>query len=325
MQRYLAGMPGFRALLFGLLLLCTAAAQAQSPLSPAPTDGDFDPTAIPAQLRGVEVSQRIGSVVPLDAPLLDEKGNTVTLRDYLVDAEGEPIPVLLNLGYYDCPLLCIPIRTGIADGARRASVVPGEDYRIVSISIKPEETPEVAELYRNRAFKRMNRIDATEDSWAFLTGPESSVRPLANAVGFGYRYLPAQDDYAHGAYITFLSPGDGEDREIGTVTSYLNGTAYPPQQLELAVNDAKTGSLGSPFAGLIAWCYQFSGAHGKFVIVAKNVMAIAGAIILCVLVVIIFFLFRWERARHAGLRAAAAGDAGEVGEVVDDPAQSPPA
>ncbi len=257
----------------------------------------------------MDIEQRIGEVVPLDAALLDENGNTVRLRDYFVDDAGEPVPVLLNLGYYDCPLQCIPIRTGIADAARQAAVVPGVDYRIVSISINPEETPAVANLYRGRAVKRMNRLDTTDASWAFLTGPESSVRPIAEAVGFGYRYLPVADLWAHGSYITFLSPGDeGDGGEVaaGTVTSYLNGTKYPPQQFGLAVNDASTGSLGSPFSGIIAWCYQFSGAHGKYVIVAKRVMALGGLVVIGVLAVVVGFLFKWERARHARLREEAA-------------------
>ncbi|BAM05101.1 SCO family protein [Phycisphaera mikurensis] len=290
-----------------LVLLLAPLATAQRALPGAPTDGDDDPTAIPAPLRGVDVGQRIGNAVPLDAPLLDESGNTVRLRDYLADGEGNPVPVLLNLGYYDCPLLCVPVRTGIADAARQAAAVPGRDYRIVSISIKPEESPDVANLYKTRALKRMNRLDTTDASWAFLTGPESSVRPIADAVGFGYRYLPAQDDYAHGAYITFLSPGEGDETTPGTVTSYLNGVKYPPQQLDLAIGDASAGSLGSPFAGLIAWCYQFSGAHGQYVIVAKRVMALAGLVILVVLVVVLGLLFKWERARHARLRAGGAG------------------
>ena len=300
-----------RALPTALLLLSLApAAWGQGTLPPAPTDGADDPTAIAPQLRGVEVSQRIGAVVPLDAPLTDASGATVTLREFLTDDAGEPVPVLLNLGYYNCPILCIPIRRGIADAARQADEVPGEDYRIVSVSINPEEDPAVANVYRNRDLKRMNRPDATDDAWAFLTGPESSVRPIADAVGFGYKRIPASGEYAHGAYITFLSPGDqAEGGEVapGTVTSYLNGTAYTPQQLGLAVRDASTGSLGSPFAGLIAWCYQFSGEHGQFVIVAKRVMALAGAVVLLVLVGVLALLFRWERKRHARIRAEAAG------------------
>ena len=258
------------------------------------------------------MQQRIGEVVPLDAPLIDEEGEAVTLRSFFTNDAGEPVPVLLNLGYYDCPLLCIPVRRGIADAARQADEVPGEDYRIVSLSIKPEETPAVANLYRTRDTKRMNRPDATEDAWTFLTGPESSVRPIAEAIGFGYKLIPVSGGNAHGSYVTFLSPGDTDDGgELapGTVTSYLNGSTYTPQQFGLAVQDASTGSLGSPFSGIIAWCYQFSGAHGKYVIVAKRVMALGGLAVIGVLAVVVGFLFKWERARHA----AAAGRGGGFG------------
>ena len=304
-------MPGLRPLACTLLLLAVAPlASAQARLPAAPTDGADDPTAIPAPLRGVEIEQRIGNTVPLDAPLLDAEGNAVTLGDFLANADGEPVPVLLNLGYSDCPLSCIPIRRGIADAARQADPVPGVDYRIVSISIDPEETPEVANLYRNRALQRLKRPEAGEGAWAFLTGPESSVRPIADAAGFGYRDLPAQEVIGHGNFIIFLSPGGEDGDEAGTVTSYLNGTVYRPQQLELAVRDASTGSLGSPFDGLIAWCYQFSGEHGKYVIVAHRVMALSGLVILGVLVTVLVFLFRWERRRHARLRAQAGANEG---------------
>ena len=227
------------------------------------------------------------------------------LRDYFVNDAGEPVPVLLNLGYYDCPLQCIPIRTGIADAARQAAVVPGVDYRIVSISINPEETPAVANLYRQRAVKRMNRLDATDASWAFLAGQEV-LRP-ADRRGCRLRLpLPARRRPL-GARLVHHLPlagrrGGRRRRGPRHRHRYLNGTKYPPQQFGLAVQDASTGSLGSPFSGIIAWCYQFSGAHGKYVIVAKRVMALGGLVVVGVLAVVVGFLFKWERARHARLR-----------------------
>src|SRR5688500_18180386 len=56
----------------------------------------------PPQLKGVDVAEHLGELVPLEARFTDSSGNAVQLRDVLPRTK----PVLLTLVYYNCPLLC---------------------------------------------------------------------------------------------------------------------------------------------------------------------------------------------------------------------------
>ena len=49
----------------------------------------------------VGFDHHLGAQVPLDLLLRNERGNEVTVKELLDDK-----PVLLVLGYYECPMLC---------------------------------------------------------------------------------------------------------------------------------------------------------------------------------------------------------------------------
>ena len=55
----------------------------------------------PAALQSVDLEQKLGAQVPLDAEFRDEAGRTVRLKDYF----GRR-PVILSLVYYSCEDLC---------------------------------------------------------------------------------------------------------------------------------------------------------------------------------------------------------------------------
>ncbi len=270
---------------------------AQNQMRPGLTDGDFDPTAPPPAIKGLTVEQSLGATVPLDGALSDEHGQRITLRELLADGK----PVILELGYYECPLLCPTVRQGIALAVGQASREIGEDYTIVSLSIDPEETPTVARAEQRKYLARpeFKDLDDPESAWRFLTGSEPSVKAIADAVGYGYRYLPGQDEYGHAAVIVFLSPE-------GTVSSYLFGTRFPGRQMDLAIGDASAGEQGSILQVALQWCYQFDASQGEYVLIAKNVMKLGGALVLLVVVTCIAGLFWWERRKKAGKLGAAA-------------------
>src|SRR5665811_1067905 len=56
----------------------------------------------PADLSNIGIEQRLDQQVPLDLQFKNETGKTVQLGDYFKSGR----PVLLNLVYYTCPMLC---------------------------------------------------------------------------------------------------------------------------------------------------------------------------------------------------------------------------
>src|SRR5687768_8189919 len=87
----------------------------------------------------VGLDQRLDAQVPLDITLRDEQGRTVRLVDYF-----QQRPVILTLVYYRCPMLCNQVLNGLLKTSQAVPMQMGEDYQVVSVSIDPKETPDMA-------------------------------------------------------------------------------------------------------------------------------------------------------------------------------------
>ena len=62
------------------------------------------------QLAGIRFDQKLGAEASLDLLFRDENGKQVTLRDCF----GQK-PVVLVLGYYQCPMLCTLTFNGMVE------------------------------------------------------------------------------------------------------------------------------------------------------------------------------------------------------------------
>src|SRR6056297_3365384 len=65
--------------------------------------------SLPGDLREVGFDQRLGEDVPLDLTFTDEAGEEVRLGKFF----GSDKPVVLALVYYECPMLCDMILSGL--------------------------------------------------------------------------------------------------------------------------------------------------------------------------------------------------------------------
>ena len=68
---------------------------------------------MPKALEGVTYAQRLGDKVPADLAFVDETGKAVRLGDYY----GRR-PVVLALAYYECPMLCTQVLSGMTAGLK---------------------------------------------------------------------------------------------------------------------------------------------------------------------------------------------------------------
>jgi len=82
-------------------------AQVRGPM----TGGLMTPPASlrPPGLQFVGIEQHLNAEVPGGLEFRDELGNPVKLSEYF----GHGRPVILNLGYYQCPMLCGQILEGL--------------------------------------------------------------------------------------------------------------------------------------------------------------------------------------------------------------------
>ena len=114
-------------------------------------------------------------------------------------------PVVLTLAYYECPMLCTLVLNALSKGIKELEWTPGNDFRLITVSIDPEETAALAKAKQERYLESLDKEAIPENSWKFLVGSENQIKKLADAVGFQYFYDGKQDEYAHPAVVFILS------------------------------------------------------------------------------------------------------------------------
>ena len=228
----------------------------------------------PEEFQGVDIIEKRGETIPLDLPLTAADGRQVRLRDYF---DGRR-PVVLILAYYTCPMQCRLVLNSSMSVFRKLDWDLGDEYRAITISFDPRDTTEGAMEWRTdlhygygRATGRSNGRSIVHDGWEFFTAEESVSKTIAEAVGFGYKFIPRAGDYAHPSAIMVLSPD-------GAVSNYLYGVSYKPKQLTLALQDAGDGKIGSLYDRVLFRCFLYDPDSNSFVANAMLIMRISGGL-----------------------------------------------
>ena len=218
----------------------------------------------PVALRGVELEQKLGSQVPLDLEFRDEAGRTVKLNDYF----GRR-PVILYLVYYSCEDLCPLVLEGLVRSLRPLTFNIGDQFDVVTLSFDARDTPALAAAKKSDAVKQYSRPGAA-DGWHFLTGDETAIRRLTEAVGFRYNYESDKDRFGHASGIILLTPE-------GKAARYFYGIEFSPRDLRLGLIEASANKIGSPIDQLLLFCYHYDPATGKYSLLITNMIRLAAA------------------------------------------------
>jgi protein SCO1 len=266
----------------------------------APTPGTGVPDEVTGDSPPEEVAEEAGIVdmsgdfVPLDLVFDDELGADVTLGDYF---DGER-PVILALVYYRCPSLCNLVLNGLTDVLKEMDWTPGQEFELVTVSINPQETANLARGKKESYIYALGKPEAAA-GWHFLTGLEANIRPLAESVGFGYRFDMQDSEYAHSAAIFVLTPD-------GRISRTLYGVYYQPRTVKFSLFEAADGKIGTPLDRLVLYCYHYDPVAGEYTPAVMNIMRLAATATVVLLGGMIGFFLWLDRRRRAG--AARAGE-----------------
>ena len=243
----------------------------------------------PIPLRDVEFDQKLNSQVPLDLSFTDERGIAVQLRQYL---NGKPI--ILNFVYYKCRDLCPLLLDGVVRTLRAISFNIGEEFNVLTVSIDPRDNAALAAAQKKDFLGRYGR-PGSERGWHFLTGEDSAIRKLAEAVGFHYSFDPKTGEFAHATGIVLLTPA-------GKTSRYFYGIEFSPRDLRLGLVEASEGKIGTPIDQLLLFCYHYDPVTGKYGPFVTNLVRLGGVITVIALGAFILWMLRRERtnARAAG-------------------------
>src|SRR5271165_7042229 len=209
----------------------------------------------PADLSNVGIDQRLDQPVPLDLQFKDETGKTVKLGDYFHSGR----PVILNLVYYTCPMLCGEELAGEASALGVLRFTPGNEYEVVSVSFNPDETPKDAGEKKQVYVARMNEHlerRTNGDGWHFLTGQQAEIKQLAEAVGFRYRRDPRTRQFIHAAVIMIVTP-------TGKIAQYYYGVEFSPKDIRLGLIEASQDKIGTLVDQVLLYCYHYDPSTGR--------------------------------------------------------------
>ena len=273
----------------GLVLGATGMASAQYsgvPKSGMMTKDDMPAGIAPSELKKVDFEQRLDAQIPLDLPFRDETGRPVQLRQFF---DGKP--VIVTLVYYECPMLCTEVLNGVVRALKVLALEPGRDFNVVTISFNPAEKPALAADKKATYLERYQRAGAAE-AWHFLTGDETAIKVLTEAVGFHYVFDPKLNQFAHPAGIMVATPE-------GRLSKYLYGIEYAPRDIRLALVQASDHQIGSPVDRVLLYCYHYDPATGKYGLAVLNIIRLGGILTLVVLGAFILGSWRLNRKGQA--------------------------
>jgi protein SCO1/2 len=235
----------------------------------------------PPRLENVGIAQRLDAQVPPDLSFSDETGKPVKLGDYF----GRK-PLILNLVYYNCTMLCGEALAGLASAMRLVKFDVGNEFDVVTVSFDPRETPVMAAAKKKDYVARYGRANAAA-GWHFLTGPPDSINALTQAVGFQYQYDAKTNQYAHATAIMVLTPQ-------GHISRYFYGVDFPPKDLRMGLVEASQGKIGNAVDAVLLYCYHYDPQSGKYGAMVANILRLAAAATILIMGIFLFILWRLD-------------------------------
>jgi len=245
------------------------------------TQGIMSPPANlrPPGLKNVGIEQHLNGEIPRDLNFRDETGKSVRLGDYF----GKK-PLILNLVYYQCPMLCGEVLSGLESALRVLKFDVGKEFDVLTVSFDPKETPEMAAARKAEMLKRYGRAGAA-DGWHFLTGSQASVDALTKAAGFDYEYDPKTGQFAHATAIMVVTPE-------GRIAQYYYGVEFAPKDLRLGLVQASQNKIGSIVDEVLLYCYHYDPDTGKYGAIISRILKIAAGATIFMLGTFLMVMFR---------------------------------
>ncbi|TGK61674.1 SCO family protein [Leptospira wolffii] len=251
------------------------------------TERELPAHAVPPELEGVGLEEKLGNSIDPNLSFIDEEGRSVRLGDYLKDGK----PLLLTLVYYRCPTLCNLYLNEISNALKELSWEVGKEFRYVAVSFDPKEGSELAKQKKAAYLKDYGRGDGS--GWSFLTGKDPEIKTLSSSLGFTYKWNPYNDQWVHVSVAYVITPE-------GKISRYLKGIPVEERTLRLSLVEAANGKIGDLTDRVALFCFQFDPSKNRYTLYAFNIMRIGAFLTVAVLAV---FLFRFWKKQNSSSTA----------------------
>ncbi|EJF68207.1 electron transport protein SCO1/SenC [Pseudomonas sp. Ag1] len=233
-------------------------------LQPVMAQG-FDPFTA----AGID-SSRVGSRLALDTRFTDQHGGSVRLGDLL---NGQP--TLLVPLYFRCPNVCGAALSTLFSQLANQPYRLGRDFQVIAFSFDPREDVSAAREELAKLSQHWPAL-ANAPGLHLMTGDAAASQALADSIGFGYRFDPQQQQYAHSSAVALVTAD-------GRLSRWLYGLGYQASDLRLALTEAGQGKLGAIKEQLLLLCYHYdpqSGTYSSRIILLLQVAGVATVLVL---------------------------------------------
>ncbi len=275
-----------QSMLLGVTVLASVVLMAQPPSAFQRDASQPSSQVSPDDLKNVGIDQRLDQELPLNLQFKDEAGKTVKLGDYFQSGR----PVILNLVYYTCPMLCGEEMAGLSSALGVLRFTPGNEYEVVTVSFNPDDTPAIASEKKKIYIDRMNeRLEKKSDGsgWHFLTGQQPEIQQLADAVGFHYKRDARTGQFIHSAAIMIATPQ-------GRLAQYYYGVEFSPKDLRLGLIEASRNKIGNLVDQVTLYCFHYDPTSGRYGAVVTNILRLGGAATVLLLGGFLIVMYRRE-------------------------------
>lgn len=235
----------------------------------------------PRAIEEVFFEQKLGHQLPRELSFKDEFGNQTNLAFFFQNK-----PVLLVLAYYRCANLCTLVLNGLVETLNHLESQLGKDYEVITLSIDPKETPSLALAKRRSYLARYQKAHGPLP-WHFLTGDENSIKKLAEAIGFRYRYDPLSQTFSHPAGFLVLSPS-------AKIIRYFFGIRFDPKEVQKEILDAKREKAGSITSSFLLSCFHYNPLRGRYGVVIITALKMVAVLFVIAGLLAILRLFKKE-------------------------------
>ncbi|MBX3008001.1 MAG: SCO family protein [Melioribacteraceae bacterium] len=214
-----------------------------------------------SQQINVGIDEKLGDYLPKDAIVVTSDNDTVKLGSLINK------PLILAFVYYECPGLCNPLQSEIAWIIGKMDLVPGVDYKVISLSFDHHEKSEIAARWKNNYIPTIKRkIDPND--WLFLTADSININKITQAAGFYFK--PDDKEFTHAGAIIAISPE-------GKISRYIFGTQYNPFDVKMALLDAGSGKTKPTINKVLEFCFSYDPEGRQYTL---NVTRIIGTVML---------------------------------------------
>jgi protein SCO1/2 len=215
---------------------------------------------VAADYRDIGVSLPAGARVPRDAVVADGEHRRLTLEGLLTR------PAVFLFADYTCRALCGPVVSLAGSALEQSGLVAGRDYRLIVMGLDPKDTDAEARAMR----AHLGDDVALQRATTFLTADAATIRRVAAALGYRYRYDSDNDQFAHPAAVYVLGAG-------GAVARVLTGLGLTGESMRLALVDAGKGKVGTFRDQVRLLCYGFDPVHGAYNLAVSRLLMAASA------------------------------------------------